>query len=321
MKSPPPIELEAGSPETPSPEDPRPLGSRAPALAFSASAVGKALCAAQEHRSPANRRIADHVLRNPVRSSASSIEDLSSATQVSTATLSRFARAIGFAGYAEFRHALAETLQAVLLPVEKLRDSFARSGPEGALAARGLEATMSNVRTTAEGLSPLVLAEVAARLSKARVVYVLGFGLSAHLAGYLALGLEPFLGKVVNVIAYGGTEVAASKMMRIGADDALVAFSLPRYARDAIHLASFARDRGAHVIGITDSPASPLAKLADSLLLAEASHPVLSSSASAAMLVIEAVVAALMTSDPDNVAHAEALAEAVSGFVVNGAIR
>jgi DNA-binding MurR/RpiR family transcriptional regulator len=298
---------------------PAALHGLASGAAFSTSALGMALKAAQSEGSQSNRQIADYLLRNPVRASAASIEDLSAAVRVSTATLSRFARAIGFAGFAEFRHALAETLQAVLHPVEKLKDSFARSGPEGALAAEGLEASMSNMRATAEALTPALLSAVVAQLAEARQVYVMGFGLSAHLAGYLTLGLQPFLPWVINVVEFGGTEVAAGRLMGLKPGDALIAISLPRYARDAVQLTAYAKERGARIIAITDSPASPLMALAGIVLLAQANHPVLSSSSSAALLVVEAVIAAVMASSPDNLQHAEALTEAISGYLVSGA--
>lgn len=297
------------------------LRSRSTGTAFSASALGQALAAEQRQGSQSNRQIAEYLLRNPIKAAALSVEDLAAAAKVSTATISRFARAVGFTGFSEFRSALAETLQTVLHPVEKLKDSFTRAGPEGALAAEGLEATMSNIRATAEALRPGVLAEVVRQLTGARCVYVMGFGLSAHLAGYLTLGLQPFLPMVVNVVEFGGTEVAAGKLMAMQPGDVLMVISLPRYARDAVQLTSYAVDRGARVIAITDSPASPLAGLSGIVLMAEANHPVLSSSSSAALLVIEAVVAALMASNPDNLAHAEALTEAISGYLVNSSGR
>lgn len=294
------------------------LQSRAPGSAFSASGLGQLLAAEQRSGSQSNRQIAEYILRNPVRASAASIEDLAAAAKVSTATLSRFARTIGFHGYAEFRIALAETLQSVLHPVEKLKDSFARSGPEGALAAEGLEAAMSNMRATAEALTPGTLAAAVEQIVAARHVYVMGFGLSAHLAGYLTLGLQPFLPTVVNIVEYGGTEVAAGRLMGLQPSDLLIAISMPRYARDAVQLTAYAQDRGASIIAITDSPASPLVPLAGLSLLAQANHPVLSSSSSAALLVIETVVAAVMSSSPDNLRLAQALTEAISGYLVSG---
>lgn len=90
------------------------------------------------------------------------------------------------------------------------------------------------------------------------------------------------------------TEVAAGRLMNIGKKDLLLAISFPRFASDAVTLTQYARDRGAHIVALTDSVASPLVALADDVLLAPCSHPVLSSSYAAAVVVAEALVASLV---------------------------
>jgi DNA-binding MurR/RpiR family transcriptional regulator len=285
-------------------------------VAFAASELGQRLLALQAAGSASHRTIAEHLLRNPVRGSALSIEDLAAASGVSTATLSRFARALGFPGFPDLRAALADTLQAVLRPVEKLKGSFNRT--DGASPLReGLQDTLANLRATAEGLEPAALDRVVERLVAARCVYVMGFGLSAHLAGLLTLGLQPFCQQLVNIVEFGGTEIAAGRLMNLGPDDALIAISFPRYATDAVHLTRYAADRGASIAAITDSAASPLAALAQEVLIAQSTHPVLSSSSAAAVLVIEALVTALMVSNADNVAKAARLTEAISAYLVS----
>ena len=103
--------------------------------------------------------------------------------------------------------------------------------------------------------------------------------------------------------------------MDIGAGDVRVPISLPRYADDALRLTGYARSRGARVIAITDSLASPLAALADDTLLAPAQHPVLSSGTVAALLVIEALVSAVMLGTAGQVAKAGRLTEAISRYL------
>ncbi len=286
-------------------------------MAFASSALGQKLRALQASGSTSNRTIAEHLLRNPVHGSSLSIEELAAASGVSTATLSRFARALGYGGYPELRAALADTLQEVLRPVEKLRGALARQDADDPLRL-SLQDSLTNLRATAEGLDPAALARVVARMSEAPCVYVLGFGLSAHLAALLTLGLQPFCRQLVNVVEYGGTEVAAGRLMNLERADALIAISFPRYAADAIHLTRYARDRGAHITALTDSIASPLAPLADELLIAQSAHPVLSSSNVAALLVIEALVTALMVSNGSNVEKAARLTEAISAYLVAG---
>ncbi len=111
--------------------------------------------------------------------SSLSIEDLAGASGVSTATLSRFARALGFSGYPELRAALADALQGMLRPVEKLRGAVALNDGDAPLRA-SLEDTLANLRATAEGLDSATLARIVGRLSAAPCVYVMGFG-SRHI--------------------------------------------------------------------------------------------------------------------------------------------
>jgi DNA-binding MurR/RpiR family transcriptional regulator len=294
-----------------------PLSLMPDVTAFSDTNLGVALMQARGHGSASQQIIAESLIRNPLQASAMSIEEMASFTGVSTATLSRFARQVGFAGYPDLRHALVATVQTMLRPVEKLRDTFER-GREASPLRASLEAMLANLRATAESLSPQMLTGMAQRLADARCVYVMGFGLSAHLAGLLTLGLEPFCQRLVNVVGEGGTENAAARLMGLGPEDVLVAISFPRYSRDVVHLTRYGTDRGAWVIAITDSVASPLQAHANELLLAQATHPVLSSSNSAALLVIEALVTALMVSNKDNVAKAAHLTDAISAYLYAG---
>lgn len=266
--------------------------------------------------SAGNRAVAEQLLRNPVRATAWGIEELAAQAGTSTATLSRFARSMGYGGFAELRDAMAQVLQSVLQPMEKLRDAMQPNAKSSAVS-QSLEAGLNNARQAAQDLDPAQLTRISERLVVADTVYVMGFGISAHLAAMLALDLQPFCRQLINVVEYGGTEVAAGRLMNIKKDDVLVVMSFPRYARDAIQLASYARDRGAHVVVLTDSVASPLAALGHEVLLATANHPVISSSSVSAMLLIEALVTSLMVSRKQHVTQAGKLTEAIAAYLVS----
>lgn len=288
-------------------------------VGFAATPVGQALLQAlNDSDTPAassTRAIAEAVLRHPLRTAALGIEELAAQAGVSTASVSRFARQIGFAGYPALRAAIADGLQSVLQPVEKLRASIERGGGP-APAQDSLASAVARVQSAAAGLEAATVDGLVHELTAARAVYVMGFGLSSHVAGALALGLQPFCAQVITVVEYGGTEVAAGRLMNIGAEDVLIVISLPRYAVDVVRLTQYARDRRARVVAITDSPASPLAPLADRTLFAPADHPVLPSSFVAPLAVAEALVAALMVSNRRNVTKAERLTDAISSYLV-----
>ncbi len=291
--------------------------------AFAQSPLGFKLREVLADGRGSNVAIADFLLRNPVRATAWGIEELAHNTQTSTATLSRFARTLGFNGYAALRSGMADALQhalqPVFQPVDKLRSALQRKdlpgGGSNPIIAESLEASVSNFQSAAAGLNPSMLVSIAHKILAAETVYTLGFGISAHLSAMLALDLQPFCRQAINVVEFGGTEVAAGRLMNIGPKDLLISISFPRYASDAVMLTRYARDRCAHVIALTDSMASPLVNWSHDVLVAPATHPVLSSSYTAALLVIEAMVTSLMISGENQVSQAEKLTEAISAYL------
>ncbi|MGK5002599.1 MurR/RpiR family transcriptional regulator [Janthinobacterium sp. LB2P70] len=289
-----------------------------PDAAFAQSPLGQALMHVLASGSASQRQIADYLLRNQMRVTALGIEELADSCQVSTATISRFARDIGQKNYSAMRGAMAETLQALLQPVDKLRRTIERRARATSPITQSLEYAAANIAATSDALSPPAMQAVVRRLTRAKVVYVMGFGLSANLAGMLVQHLQPFCPHVVEVAGIGGSEVAAGHLVNLTAHDVLVVISFPRYTLDCIGLTSFARDRGACIVALTDSPASPLAELADHALYAQSTHPVLPSSASTALAMIEALAVALMVSNRKNVEKAGRLSEVIAAYLYGG---
>ena len=289
-----------------------------PDAAFAQSTLGQTLMHVLASGSASQRQIADYLLRNQMRVTALGIEELADSCQVSTATISRFARDIGQKNYSAMRSAMAETLQSLLQPVDKLRRTIQRRARATSPITESLEYAAANIAATSDALSPPAMQTVVRRLTRAKVVYVMGFGLSANLAGMLVQHLQPFCPHVVEVVGIGGSEVAAGHLVNLAAHDVLVVISFPRYTLDCIGLASFARDRGACIVALTDSPASPLAELADHALYAQSTHPVLPSSASTALAMIEALAVALMVSNKGNVEKAARLSDVIAAYLYGG---
>lgn len=284
---------------------------------FAETSVGGSLLEFLRAGTGSHRLIAEYILRNPVRASSTNIEELAAQTGVSPATISRFARGLGFEGFADMRTSIADALVTVLAPVAKLRKSMAET--RGAPSADGsLQAAAKQLGLLdADGLSRQC-ARLATRIAKARSVHVMGFGMSAHLAGLAVLGLQPYHPAVSAVVEFGGTEVAAGRLMAIGKPDLVIAITFPRYSSDVVALARYVRAREAGLVALTDSIASPLYTIADETLVAPADHAILSSSVVAAVAIIETLIAALMVSDPKNVDNADRLTEAIAGYLHSG---
>jgi DNA-binding MurR/RpiR family transcriptional regulator len=284
---------------------------------LSDTSLGARLSAFMASGSAAQRRLAEYILRHPIRVSALSIEDLAQVTGVSAPTISRFARELAFGGFAELRTAVAEAMQALLDPVAKLRFQLEMEGSQ----ARSGDMLVTIQEQVQRLDAPMIASQVTAiaeALVKARTIHVMGFGLSSHIAALLVLGLQPFCANVVTVVDFGGTEVAAGRLMGTGPGDVLIAITFPRYAKDVVSLTRYARDRGAKVFALTDSAASPIVPLADITLIAPSEHPTLSSSMTAAVALIETLVATVMLSDPANAEKAALLGDAIGAYLHEG---
>ena len=289
-------------------------------VAFVQSALGQVLSAVRAEGSASHRSIADYLMRNPMRGTALKIEEMAEGCKVSTATISRFARDIGFGSYGAMRSALAETLHSALQPVEKLRSSIVRRKGAVSPGEASIEYARANLATTQGELSQQALNEVARKIRKAHTVYVLGLGMSSSFASLLALHLQPYCKHVVEMAGTGGNETAAGRLVHIERGDVLVALSFPRYASDTMRLAQFARDHQACVVALTDAPSAPMVPLSDHVLYASSAHGVLPGSYVAAVAMIEALVATLMVSNKSNVKKAARLTNVMAEYFVSAAV-
>ncbi len=282
---------------------------------FTASPLGRQVVALLQGGSPSQRQLSEFILRDPVFVATHGIEDVARATTISPSTISRYVRDLGLPGYAEFRSGVGDTVHALIAPVTKLGARLSASpGGQGA-AETSLAAAALHLAALLDPASADGIRAVSAQLKGARQVWVMGFGLSAHLAAILTLGLQPYRDGVVNVVQYGGTEVAAARLMSAGPGDMVIAIAFPRYSADVTDLARAAKAAGARIVAITDSSAAPLARLADDLLLAPAQHPVLSSSSLPGLAVIEALVSEFLLSDPAHLDRARKLAAAMTSYL------
>jgi DNA-binding MurR/RpiR family transcriptional regulator len=261
--------------------------------------------------SPSLSRVGRWMSMHPIRTLSHSAEEIASFTGTSVAAINRFARAAGFEGFTDLKTVLGEELQSAVEPLRKLGPPKAKGrSQKGKPRAPVVDSEALHRATTGPQIQ-----RVAARLLKARQVLLLGLGTSSYLAGYAAHALTPYLPRVWAVAGEGGTEEAARRLSRCGRGDVLVAVSLPRYSRDTVRLAAFAHERAAHVVVITDALEAPLARLADSLLLAPSEHPVMPSSAVGALAVIEAVAAAVAQLNPDAAVVAREMSELVLSYL------
>ena len=284
---------------------------------FAHSPIGAQVVHLLRTGSRSQRALSEFILRDPVFVATHGIEDVARASGISGSTISRYVRDLGFVNYALFRAQLADCVHALMAPVAKLERRLAggAGAHEAPAATQSFEAAQTQLAALADAGTRDAVMAAARILLDARQIWVMGFGLSAHLAALLALGLQPYRESVFNVVQYGGTEVAAARLVGAGPGDVVVALTFPRYSRDLPGLCAMAQKAGARIVALTDSPAAPIAQTCDHLLLAPAGHPVLPSSCLPGLAVIEALLAEFLLLDPAHLLHAERLAAMLSTYL------
>ena len=242
---------------------------------------------------PALRKVADFILRNPMRSATMNIDEIALATGASTAAVNRLAHAIDLAGFTGLRATLVENLLALISPADKVRSELAQR--PGRAFALELQARISkgNLDATLAANADSTFNGMADALVSANRVYTLGFGICHHLAGLAATAFLPVCHHAMSVSNEGGSEAAAYRLAGIGPQDALLAMALPPYNEEVTALARYALRQKATVLAITDSPAAPLARHASLTLYAPGNHPVLGESTTSAVALIEALAATI----------------------------
>lgn len=258
---------------------------------------------------PALAMVADWLLRHAVQAATLGIEDIAKAAGTSTSSVNRLARQAGYDGFIALKADLARELHAAIGPVLKLRTGLTHGDLKP--PANHVRIAQGNLDQMVRDTPPRVVEQAARKLVGAKRVYILGLGLTAHLAHWLADAIAPYVGTVVALGQSGGTEQSAARLLGVSRGDVLVALSVPRYSRDTVGMARFAHERGAHVIAVVDSPAAPLATAADSVLVAPAEHPFLASSWVGMQLMNEVLVSEVMRANPKSPQIAADLADSV----------
>ena len=181
------------------------------------------------------------------------------------ATLVRIVRALGFANFREFQKHLHDLSIAFATSADTMQP--ANSGRDGHLAhlSDSLERDLRNLQSLKNTLDGARLVELAKRIYASPRIIILAGDLAAFLADYLEYHLI-LLGLPVFAATSAGRVVHLTRSLN--SKDLAIAISFRRGLRQTVEGAKSVKRRGAHLVAITDTFLSPLARLADETFLA-----------------------------------------------------
>ena len=242
---------------------------------------------------PRERRAARALLADYPRAGLGTSAGLAAAAEVSAPTVVRFARSLGFGGFAELQATLmAELTDRGAGPTARSAVPATGTG-DGHWLSDGAEEVTEDLRRSLEAIPPSeVDAAVTLLADPGRRITCIGGRYSNLVAQYLAFHLQqlrPGVGYHTDLHPFG-----PAYTIDVDRRDVYVLFDTRRYQRTTVDLARRAKKRGAALIVITDPWLSPAAGVADVVLPTSVSSRSPFDSLAAAFVLTELLVGALV---------------------------
>lgn len=210
---------------------------------------------------------------------------------VSESTVVRFAVELGYDGYPSMQKAMQEMVLNRLTSVQRIGVANDRIGNQDVLSMV-LQSDADKLRQTSELIDRNDFRSAVKAILNAKNIYILGVRSAAALASFMGYYLN-FMFSNVHMVTSSGDSEMFEKLVNVGAEDVVIAFSFPRYSALTAKGAQYCRTTGASVIGLTDTKLSPLGQASDYVLVAKSDMVSLVDSLVAPLSVVNALIVAL----------------------------
>ena len=209
----------------------------------------------------AEHKLVDALLAKYPVAGLSSITEFAATVGVSTPTVLRLAKKLGFSGFPAFQAELRAELTAQLQNPIGRHDRWPSEAPEEHILNGFSHAVLDNLRTSIKRLDHREFDRIAELLAQRRhTVHIVGGRITYPLAQYLNTHLE---------MVRPGTSLMPplpalwpQNLLNMDRNSLLVVFDIRRYDPQILELTKLAAGRGAKIVLVTDQWMSPAASLA-----------------------------------------------------------
>ena len=242
--------------------------------------------------SPRQQQAARYIVDNPEEVALRSMRAIAGKAGVDPSTMVRLAQDLGYSGYDDLRERYRRKL-VVGAGTWSGRLQRIRSRKEDSstvsLVSEVLDQGQRNLEKTFSPENVAALESAKKLLIDARHVYIVGLRSMFPAAFYLHYACQMVNTKSVLLTGTGGT--FADSLRYAEHADVVVAFSCRPYANDAVRAVEFMKRLDGKAIAITDSKMSPIAKLADVVVVASNASTSLLPTVTPFMAIAEALAA------------------------------
>ena len=206
-----------------------------------------------------HKQVADYIESHSEDIAFCTLEELAEKVNVSTTTIIRFARALGYSGFSDMQNDVRREVQNKSTLPERLDTIMAMHDND--LLQNAFAMDLENIRTTLSSLRTEDIEYSVELVKNARNIYILGMRSSFALAHYLTSRLGE-IKKNVHFIQSTGL-VYPEEIVGAEKGDVCIAYVFPRYSKTAMNILAWMRSRGVRIILITSMNDTPIKRYGD----------------------------------------------------------
>ncbi|WP_218048620.1 MurR/RpiR family transcriptional regulator, partial [Curvivirga aplysinae] len=238
------------------------------------------------------RLFANVLLENYPMSCLGSITAVAAAADVSTPTVLRTVKKLGYDGFPDFQAAVhTELEEKISSPITKF-DRWNESAADTHILNEFTDAVMENMRQSLMQIDPEEFDAIVNKLSTQKnALHIVGGRITRSLADYFFTHMQVARKNVHRVASNSNTWPHYLLNMEKG--DLLVCFDVRRYEHSLLNLTHLASERGVDVILFTDQWGSPAAKNAKHVFNLRIEVPSAWDSSVVTLFLLEALIAAV----------------------------
>ena len=242
-------------------------------------------------------QVARFFLNHPEDVALNTLARLSGLAQVPPATITRFAKELGYTGFTDLQSVFRERLLGPDLPyAARLNDPSFKTGATDLdqpthVFGSFVQAAIQSLHRIEQGLDRSQLDAFVDCLARCEAVHVAAARGAFGLGAYTVYGLAS-IGKRAHLIDNLGA-MRAEQAAAIGPNDALLAMTFGDYTPETIEVTRLAHARGQLILAITDNELSPVASLAAHVLYVNEARLGHFRSQVPAMVVAQAIIVSL----------------------------